>query len=85
MIGRLADLKQVGAEMRGEWANGPSSAGMSQDIQTGVRYEYNDFTNRNFLGRQGQILETATRTGPRSSTPHTDANAFSAFLQPPST
>ncbi len=32
-------------------------SGFDQDIQAGIRYEYQDMTNRNFLGRDGEILE----------------------------
>ncbi len=81
MLGRLRTYKQFGAEMRVEWANRPFFAGMSQDIQAGVRYEYNDFTNRNFLGLQGQILKDGDKDGTTVFQTDTDANAFSAFLQ----
>lgn len=81
MLGRMRTYRQFGAEMRGEWANRPFLAGMSQDIQAGIRYEYNDFTNRNFFGRQGQILGDGDKTGTTVFDTDTDANAYSAFIQ----
>ena len=81
MLGRLRTYRQFGAEMRAEFADRPFIGGLRQDIQTGVRYEYNDFTNRNFFGRQGQILKDGDETGTEVFNTDTDANAFSAFLQ----
>ncbi|MEQ1714467.1 MAG: TonB-dependent receptor [Hyphomicrobium sp.] len=81
MLGRMRTYKQLGAEVRGEWANRPFIAGLSQDIQAGVRYEFNNFSNRNFLGTQGQILTDGDETGTTVFQTDTDANAFSASLQ----
>jgi Fe(3+) dicitrate transport protein len=81
MLGRLRTYRQVGAEVRAEFADRPFIGGLRQDIQTGVRYEYNDFTNKNFFGRQGQILEDGDSSGTTVFDTDTDANAFSAFLQ----
>jgi Fe(3+) dicitrate transport protein len=81
MLGRLRTYRQLGAEMRAEFADRPFIAGLRQDIQAGIRYEYNDFTNRNFFGRQGQILEDGDERGTEVFNTDTDANAYSAFLQ----
>ena len=56
MFGRLRTFRHVGGEVRGEWAN-RNYLGFNQDIQAGVRYEYQDMTNRNFIGRENEILE----------------------------
>jgi len=81
MLGRLRTYRQAGAEMRAEFANRPLIGGVTQDIQAGIRYEYNDFTNRNFFGRQGEILEYGDERGLTAFNTVTDANAFSAFMQ----
>jgi Fe(3+) dicitrate transport protein len=81
MLGRLRTYRQFGAEVRAEFADRPFIGGLKQDIQTGVRYEYNDFTNRNFFGQQGQILEDGDKDGTTVFDTDTDANAVSAFLQ----
>jgi Fe(3+) dicitrate transport protein len=81
MIGRLRTYRQLGAEVRAEFADRPFIGGLRQTIQTGVRYEYNDFTNRNFFGDQGQILEDGDKDGLTTFNTDSDANAFSAFLQ----
>ena len=81
MIGRLRTYKQFGAEVRAEFADRPFIGGLRQTIQTGVRYEYNDFTNRNFFGLQGEILEDGAEDGLTTFRTHSDANAISAFLQ----
>ena len=81
MLGRLRTYRQLGAEMRAEFADRPFIGGLRQDIQVGIRYEYNDFTNKNFFGRQGQILEDGDETGTVVFDTDTDANAFSTFLQ----
>lgn len=81
MLGRMRTYRQLGAEMRAEFADRPFIAGLRQDIQAGIRYEYNDFTNRNFFGRQGEILEDGDSRGTTVFDTDTDANAVSAFLQ----
>jgi Fe(3+) dicitrate transport protein len=81
MLGRLRTYRQFGAETRVEFADRPLIGGLRQDIQVGVRYEYNDFTNKNFFGRQGQILKDGDETGTVVFDTETDANAFSTFLQ----
>ncbi len=81
MIGRLRTYGQVGAEVRAEFADRPFIGGLRQTIQTGVRYEFNDFTNRNFFGDQDQILEDGDEDGLTTFRTHSDANAISAFLQ----
>lgn len=81
MLGRLRTYRQFGAETRAELADRPFIGGLRQDIQVGIRYEYNDFTNKNFFGRQGQILEDGDESGTTVFDTDTDANAFSTFLQ----
>ena len=81
MLGRLRTYRQLGAEMRAEFADRPFIGGLRQDIQAGIRYEYNDFTNRNFFGRSGEILEDGDETGVTVFDTDSDANAYSAFLQ----
>ncbi len=49
MFGRLRTFRHLGGELRTEWAN-RNLLGFNQDIQAGIRYEYQDMTNRNFLG-----------------------------------
>ena len=55
MFGRLRTFRHLGGELRTEWAN-RNVLGFNQDIQAGIRYEYQDMTNRNFLGLDDQIL-----------------------------
>lgn len=81
MLGRLRTYRQLGAEVRAELADRPFIAGLRQDIQVGLRYEYNDFTNRNFFGVQGEILEDGDKKGLTVFNTDSDANAFSAFFQ----
>jgi Fe(3+) dicitrate transport protein len=54
---------------------------MSQTIQAGIRYEYQDMTNRNFLGLSGQILEDGDQEGLTIFERNLQANTVSAFLQ----
>lgn len=81
MLGRLRTYKQVGAEVRGELAERPLIGGLTQDIQVGVRYEHNDFSNKNFFGAQGEVLEDGDNDGVTVFDTETKADAFSAFLQ----
>lgn len=81
MLGRLRTYKHFGGEVRGEWANRNFAAGMTQDIQAGVRYEHQIFTNRNFFGIQGQILEGGDTEGLDTFHRVHTADAFSAFVQ----
>ena len=60
MFGRLRTFRHLGGEVRGEWAN-QSLLGFRQDFQAGIRYEYQDMTNKNVLGRDGQILENGDK------------------------
>ncbi len=81
MFGRLRTFRHVGAEVRGEWANRPLVAGLSQTIQAGIRYEYQDMTNRNFLGAEGEVLSNGDEAGVTIFDRSLDVNAVSAFLQ----
>jgi Fe(3+) dicitrate transport protein len=80
MFGRLRTFRHVGAEVRTEWAN-RNILGFNQDIQAGIRYEYQDMTNRNFLGANEEILESGDKAGATLFDRSLDANAVSAFLQ----
>lgn len=80
MFGRLRTFRHVGGEVRGEWAN-RNILGYNQAIQAGIRYEYQDMTNRNFLGRENEILENGDEAGATIFDRSLDANAVSAFLQ----
>lgn len=81
MLGRLRTYKHVGVETRAELANRNFAAGMTQDIQVGVRYEHHKFTNRNFFGDQGEILEDGDTEGLDLFHRVHTADAFSAFAQ----
>lgn len=81
MFGRLRTFRHVGSEVRGEWANRPFLAGMTQTIQAGIRYEYQEMTNRSFLGREDEILKDGDETGATIFDRELSANTVSAFLQ----
>lgn len=81
MFGRLRTFRHIGADVRGEWANRAFLGGMSQTIQAGIRYEYQDMTNRNFLGLDNQILSDGDKDGLTIFERNLDANTFSAFIQ----
>jgi len=81
MFGRLRSFRHVGAEVRTEFANRPFMAGMTQDIQVGLRYEYQDMTNRNFIGLSGQALSDGDETGLTIFDRSLSANTVSAFMQ----
>ncbi len=81
MEGRLRNYDNFGTELRTEFANRPFLFGLSQDVQAGIRYEYNDFTDKVILGRQGEILNGFDTRGLTVFDRATEADAFSAFLQ----
>ncbi len=81
MLGRLRTYKHYGAEVRGEWANRNFAGGMTQDIQAGLRFEKHNFTNRNFFGNQGQVLEDGDEDGLTTFNRSYSADAYSAFVQ----
>jgi len=80
MFGRLRTFRHFGSEVRAEWAN-RDLFGLSQDIQAGIRYEYQDMTNRNFLGRDNEILKNGSSEGATLFDRSLKANTVSAFLQ----
>ena len=80
MFGRLRTFRHIGAEVRGEWAN-QNLLGFNNTIQAGVRYEYQDMTNRNFIGRENEILKHGDKDGATIFDRSLDANTVSAFLQ----
>ena len=81
MEGRLRTFDNIGTELRTEFANRPFLFGLKQDLQVGVRYEHHDFTDRNFFGRQGEILEDFDSRGLTVFNREHQADAFSTFLQ----
>jgi Fe(3+) dicitrate transport protein len=80
MFGRLRTFRHVGGEVRGEWAN-QNVLGVKQDLQAGIRYEYQDMTNKNVLGRDNEILEDGNKGVLTFFDRSLDANTVSAFLQ----
>jgi Fe(3+) dicitrate transport protein len=80
MFGRLRTFRHVGGEVRGEWAN-QSLLGFRQDFQAGIRYEYQDMSNRNVLGRENEVLENGNKGAATFFDRSLDANTVSAFLQ----
>lgn len=80
MFGRLRTFRHIGAELRGEWAN-QNILGFNNTVQAGVRYEYQDMTNRNFIGRENEILKDGDEAGATIFDRSLDANTVSAFLQ----
>ena len=80
MFGRLRTFRHIGAEVRGEWAN-QNILGFNQAIQAGIRYEYQDMTNRNFIGAENEILKNGDEAGATIFDRELNANAISAFLQ----
>jgi len=80
MFGRLRTFRHVGAEVRAEWAN-RQFLGYNQDIQAGIRYEYQDMTNRNFIGLDNEVLKNGDESGATIFDRELDANTVSAFVQ----
>jgi Fe(3+) dicitrate transport protein len=81
MLGRLRTYEHLGTELRTEFANRPFFFGLTQDIELGARYEHHNFTNANFFGRQGEILEDGDTRGTYVFDVDTEADALSFFLQ----
>jgi Fe(3+) dicitrate transport protein len=80
MFGRLRTFRHVGSEVRTEFAN-RKLFGFNQDIQAGIRYEYQDMSNRNFLGAENEILTDGDDVGVTIFDRSLRANTVSAFLQ----
>jgi len=80
MFGRLRTFRHVGGEVRGEWAN-RQVLGFKQDFQAGIRYEYQDMTNKNVIGRENEILTDGDKGSLTFFDRSLDANTVSAFLQ----
>ncbi len=81
MFGRLRTFRHLGGEVRAEFANTPLADAVTQDIQMGIRYEFQDMTNRNFLGLAGEVLENGDESGLTIFERNLRANTVSAFLQ----
>jgi Fe(3+) dicitrate transport protein len=80
MFGRLRTFRHVGGEVRGEWAN-QRLVGFRNDLQAGIRYEYQDMTNKNVLGRDNEIMEDGNEGVATFFDRSLKANTVSAFLQ----
>ncbi|WP_244534630.1 TonB-dependent receptor [Hyphomicrobium sp. CS1GBMeth3] len=80
MFGRLRTFRHIGGELRGEWAN-RNVLGFRQDLQAGIRYEYQDMTNKNVIGRENEILRDGDKGSLTFFDRSLDANTVSAFLQ----
>jgi len=80
MFGRLRTFRHVGGEVRGEWAN-QAFLGLRQDFQAGIRYEYQDMTNRNVLGLNNEIMTDGNEGVGTFFDRSLKANTVSAFLQ----
>lgn len=80
MFGRLRTFRHVGSEVRGEWAN-RTFLGFNQDLQAGIRYEYQDMSNKNVLGRENEILKDGNKGVLTFFDRELEANTASAFLQ----
>lgn len=80
MFGRLRTFRHVGGEVRTEFAN-RQILGFKNDIQAGIRYEYQDMSNKNVLGLENQILKNGDKGALTFFDRSLDANTASAFLQ----
>jgi Fe(3+) dicitrate transport protein len=80
MFGRLRTFRHLGGEVRGEWAN-QRVLGFKQDLQAGIRYEYQDMTNKNVLGLEDEILKDGNKGAATFFDRSLKANTVSAFLQ----
>ena len=81
MEGRYRTFDHIGSELRTEFANRPFLFGLQQNLQVGARFEHHEFTDRSFLGRQGQIMTDFDSRGVDVWNREFTADAFSAFLQ----
>ncbi|MEM9591404.1 MAG: TonB-dependent receptor plug domain-containing protein [Pseudomonadota bacterium] len=81
MLGRLRTYQHVGGEQKFELANREIFAGLNQDFQLGARFEHHTFANRNFFGRQGEILNDGDKNGLTVFDSEHEADAFSAYAQ----
>jgi len=81
MLGRLRTYQHVGGEQRFELANRELLAGLNQDFQLGARFEHHTFANRNFFGRQGEILTDGDKKGLTVFDSEHEADAVSAYAQ----
>lgn len=91
MRGRNRLYMLAGVDSRVEFANRPFLFGMSQDILTGVRYEYQAHRRCTSFGAAGELLDVDNTGNCRAAEDNDDldggvldkfeASAFSAFLQ----
>ena len=79
MGGRDRRYQNYGVETRAELAR-RSLFGLRQDIQVGVRYEHNKFSNADREGDTGEILDWNNK-GELGENSRSRANAFAAFFQ----
>ncbi len=81
MEGRDRLYEHVGAESRIELANRSFFAGLRQDFQAGIRYEFHEFSNRTTIGEEFEKLDFDNRGSLDDLDQEYEANAFSAFVQ----
>lgn len=79
MGGRDRRYQNYGVETRAEFAR-RSLFGLRQDIQVGVRYEHNKFSNIDREGDPGEVLDF-NNVGERGEFSRSRADAFAAFFQ----
>lgn len=91
MIGRDRRYKTYGVESRFQYAD-IQALGIEHTLQWGARYEWHDFTDREPVGRTGELLDENNRgrvglgifeptTGEGSSRTEYEADAVSGFVQ----
>ena len=90
MRGRDRHYQYYGAETRAEFANLPLAAGIRQDVQAGVRYEYHKLRNCTSFGLVGEVLDDDNNGNCYATDPPFPdegsvdiyrADSFAAFIQ----
>ena len=92
MEGRERHYRFYGAESRIEFADRPFIAGMTQDIQAGIRFERHEFTNCSTVGMESEVLKDGNNGNCAVFDPNPlydgeserqdlEANSFAAFIQ----
>ncbi len=80
MAGRDRRYRNYGVDSRMEFANRRFFDGMSYDLQVGVRYEEQKFSNMNREGGDGEVLSFSNR-GELQDQQKLDAESFAAYVQ----
>jgi len=81
MEGRDRHYRNYGADSRVEFANLQLFGGLTHDLQAGIRYEEQRFTNTNREGDAGQVLKWGNRGGLDGAPQKLEAQSFAAFIQ----